>query len=246
MNCARPKNKLSKDYRRFPTLLIDDNILIDPAEDIFEFESTFMLQGLTRDAKDIFITHSHIDSFSPLAIERLCRGGRVRIYASETILAELEMVENAELIVLRPFSLVHAGKYAILPLPANHRTDDPTETPFNFLIECEGKTVFYGLDGAWLNPLAWQVLEEVKLDAAVLDCALANEQYSGKCAEHNNLEMAVTIRDIFISAGVANEHTKFFLSHIPSSKKRSYHEELTEAVADLPFKIAYDGYFVGI
>ena len=35
----RPKNKLSKDYRRFPTLLIGSQVLIDPSE-VLQFLNT--------------------------------------------------------------------------------------------------------------------------------------------------------------------------------------------------------------
>ena len=245
LGTPRPKNKLAKDYRRFPTLLIDDRIIIDPAEDIFEFESTFMLGGLFSDVSDIFITHSHIDSFSPMALEKLCRNKHMRIFASEGILAELSALQ-AELIPLSPFGLIKADGYTVLPLPANHKTDIRGETPFNFLIERDGKTVFYGLDGAWINPAAFQVLKEVKLDAVIFECALANAPYSGACADHNNLDMVGTMRDIFISEGAAADSTKFFLSHLPSSKKLTLHDELSALAAEGNFKLTYDGYFVTI
>ena len=42
---VRIKNKLSKEYRRFSTFLIDERIIIDPSEDVFEFEESFMTQS---------------------------------------------------------------------------------------------------------------------------------------------------------------------------------------------------------
>ena len=246
IDTSRPRNKLSKNYRRFATLLVDDCILIDPAEDVFEFESTFMLPSLMRGAKDIFITHSHIDRFSPLALERLAKAGGVRIYASPMLENEIHSISGAEFVPLEPFSLIRLAGHSVLPLPSNHKTDDPHEIPFNLLINKGDDNLFYGLDGAWINPAAWQVLSRVHLSCAVLDCANANDELSGKCADHNNLEMIKMIHGVMTAAGVADERTKFILSNIPASRKRSYHDELCEAVADLPFRIAYDGYFVSI
>ena len=93
---------------------------------------------------------------------------------------------------------------------------------------------------------AWQILKECKLDVCVLECALANNGYSGDCFNHNNLDMVSKIYEIMVAAGVATEQTKFILSHIPTYKKRTVHEEMCEAVENTPFKIAYDGYFLGI
>ena len=166
---ARPKNKLSKDYRRFSTLLVDEKIIIDPSEDVFEFVESYMLSGILDDVKDIFITHSHPDHFSISAIEGLAKRGPLRVYASECLEAEISAIRNVQFVKLIPFGLVKIGKYSILPLPSNHKTDIQNEIPLNFIIERDQKTLLYALDGAFIDVSAWQVLKEVKLDVAVLD-----------------------------------------------------------------------------
>lgn len=246
LGAVRVKNKLSKDYRRFSTLLVDEKIIIDPSEDIFEFVESFMLSGILSDVLDVFITHSHLDHFSISAIEKLASKKTVRVYASPSLQSELADVKRVEFIALSPFMLVRVGKYAILPLPANHRTDNSGEIPFNFLIECDGKTFFYALDGAFINADAWHILKEVKLEAVILDFALGISDYGIGSADHNNLKMVSVIRDIMMTAGVASESTKFILSHIPSGRKSPTHDEVCEHLADTPFKLAYDGYFLGI
>ncbi len=243
---ARPKNKLSKDYRRFSTLLIDEKIIIDPSEDIFEFVESFMLSGILDEVKDVFITHSHPDHFSLSAIEGLAKKCSLRVYASEALETEISGVRNVEYVKLIPFGLVKIGKYSILPLPSNHKTDIPNETPLNFIIECDDKTLLYALDGAFIDADAWQVLKEVKLDVAVLDFGAGISDYSSACVLHNNIQTVTAMREIFISSGVASESTKFILSHIPSGKKSPTHEEITSTIADTPFKLAYDGYFLGV
>ncbi len=246
LGAARIRNKLSKDYRRFSTLLIDEKIIIDPSEDIFEFVESFMLSGILDEVNDVFITHSHLDSFSVCAIEGLARYRTIRVYASETLKDEISGVKNVEFIEISPFSLNKVGDFSVLALPANHATDDPHEVPLNFLIESQGKAFFYGIDGAFLDAGAFRVLREIKLDAVILDFALGLSDYSAESASHNNLKSAITVRDILIASGIATEGTKFILSHIPSGKKNPTHDEICEALADLPFTLAYDGYFLGI
>ena len=136
--------------------------------------------------------------------------------------------------------------YSVLALPANHSTDNPAEAPLNFLIEAQGKTVFYGIDGAFVDAGAFRVLKEIKLDVAILDFALGLADFSAESANHNNLKSVLTVRDIMLSSGIASESTKFILSHIPSGKKNPTHDEICDALSEFPLTPAYDGYFFGI
>ena len=76
--------------------------------------------------------------------------------------------------------------------------------------------------------------------------ALGLSGYSHESANHNNLSSALTVREILLASGVASDSTKFILSHIPSGKKNPTHDEICEAIKELPFTVAYDGYFLGI
>ena len=246
LGSVRIRNKLSKEYRRFSSLLIDERILIDPSEDIFELVESFKLEDLLDGISEILITHSHPDHFSISAIERLAERRRLKVFASSVMRDELIGIRNVEYIEIYPFALQRADKYSILPLPANHNADSQSEIPLNFLIECDEKTVFYGLDGAFLNPAAFEILKEIKLNAVILDCALGCDPYSSASVNHNNLEAVKIIRDILIASGAAGDGTKFILSHIPTSKKRLIHDELVLAIGELPIRVAYDGYYIGI
>ena len=246
LGSARIKNKLSRDYRRFPSLLIDERIIIDPSEDIFEFEESFMLSGLYSGVNIALVTHTHLDNFSISAIERLASKRPLTVIAEKTAVCELSDIPGVSVLTASALSLIRVGEYSILPLPANHTTDNISEVALNYLVERSGKTVFYGIDGAFINSAAWRVLMNLHLDAVVLDCALTDNPYSKESVEHNNLEMAAMIKDIFITSSVADGQTKFALSHITQDKRRVPHEELMAKADSLGLKLTYDGYLLVI
>ena len=161
LGAARVRNKLSKDYRIFSTLLFDERIIIDPSEDIFEFVESFMLSGILDNVRDVFITHSHLDSFSISAIEGLAKYSKIRVYASSALGGELSSVKTVEFIEISPFSLHKIDGYSVLALPANHATDNPAETPLNFLIEAQGKTVFYALADDHVKTIIAQGMDHI-------------------------------------------------------------------------------------
>lgn len=246
LGSVRVKNKFSKEYRRFPTLLIDEKILIDPSEDIFEFMESFMLGSMLDNVSDIFVTHSHLDHFSVSTLEKLAKTKKIRVFASSAMKDELIALKNVDYIEIAPFTIQRLDKYTVIPLPAIHKTDIPFEASLNFLIEVDGKNILYALDGAMIHPAAMEILKEIKLEAVILDCALGLDDYSDKSTNHNNLDMARIIRKILISCEAATDNTKFILSHIPSVKRRFIHDELCEAIGDSQFRVAYDGYFLGL
>ena len=243
---ARGRKRLSKDYRRFPTLLVNERFMIDPSEDIFEFEESFMLDGLTKDARDIFITSSALDHLSVSAVERLASKGRLRVFGSEVVCREISQLSGVEAVELKPFGLIRLGELSVLPLPAIFKTEMRGEVALNFLFECEGKTFFYGLDGAWIHPDALPFLKETAPDVFILDCAGGLLPYSSECVIHNNLDMVRAVIEILKSAGAVKDGARFILSHLPADKRAATHDELTEAARELGVRMAYDGYFLGI
>lgn len=226
-------------------MLIDDKIIIDPSEDIFELEESFMLSGLCDGVKDVIITHSHLGHFSACAIEHLAKkNSGLRVYAGAELRQELSEISGIEPISIYPFGIFKLCDYEVIPLPSNHVTEKVAEIPFNFLFRKE-KTFFYGLDGGFINPSAWRVLRQAKPELLIIDCALGNLPTAEGCIYHNNLDSALKLRELLISCQSASESTRFILSHLPSEKRRELHEELTALVVDYPsVRIAYDGYYV--
>ena len=242
----RCKNKFSKDYRRFPSLCINERILIDPSEDLFDFLDTFSLGDILVNSEDILITHSHLGHFSLSALEKLSGKRSVRIYASEQLGEDIRSINGASFIPLSPYSPVRIGEFDLIPCPSNHLTDIPGECAFNFFFKGE-KNIFYGLDGAFIHPSAIELVKSIPCDVFVLDCNEGYGDYSAACAYHNNLEGALALRRTLINSGAAQDGARFILSHLPSYKKESVHDRLCELTAEYKdVRIAYDGYYLGI
>ena len=133
--------------------------------------------------------------------------------------------------------------YEIITLPTNHKTENFEEKCLNFILTGE-KTLFYALDGGFLNNDAFAFLKTLKLDAIILDTALEIEGATEKNLYHNDIYTTGRIKDILLSSKIAHEGTKFILSHIPSPRRRAIHEELSPIAKELGLTLAYDGYFL--
>ncbi len=245
LDAKRPKNKLSKDYRRFASLLVGHSLIIDPSEDIFEFAESFSLSGMLDAVTDVLITHSHLDHLSVSAIERLSEKREIRVWATAPVLELLGVIRGVRRVEIVPFSRFEACSFDIIALPASHATENARECALNFLIRGD-KNIFYGIDGSFINPYAFKVLREVRLDLCVLDCALGLDGWGAGSVNHNNLDAVKCIREIFLKSGCATDTTRYVISHLPTKKKGSVQEELTDALADDTIRVAYDGYYVTI
>ena len=242
---CKTKKKISKDYRKSGGVLIDDRILIDAPSDIFEVAEELGLSDLLSKVSAVFISHSHPAHFSEEAIQKLSEKKNLNVYATRQVLSTITPSERLSLFEITKFTRFHLGEYEIISLPTNHNTEIPDEKCLNFIISGD-KTLFYALDGGFLNREAFSVLKTLKLDAVIADTALEVESPSEKNLYHNDIHTAARIKDIFISSKIADESTKFILSHIPSPRKRAIHEELSPIAKDYGLTLAYDGYFVKI
>lgn len=243
------KKKNTKEYRRRTSLLIDGKILINPTVDIFDFESTYALDGLYSGVEAILVTDT--SSLDAEAIERLTRKRRIAVYASAFVHNLLCDAQNIQKGFLTLFSLSMLGEYRILPLPLAHKTENARECPYGFYISRD-KNIFYATPGGMLRYDAWQLIsklardESMQLDAAVLDCSRGDKPFDAEDFEGLSLEGAALTKRILESSGVARSHCRYILTHILTDKKRKLHEELLPSAEEVGLTLSYDGYFLGL
>lgn len=197
-------------FRRNSSMLIDDRLLVDPGPDVPN-----ALQVFGKDANGIeyvINTHGHFDHFSEATLGCLPGARFCRMSAGET---------------------QTLGGYTVTALRANHGT---CEDAVHFIISDGERTVFYGLDGAWLNYEEVSAIKERGVDLAVLDATVGDVPGDYRIFEHNNLNMVIEIK-----CSLEKYVKRFFISHMARTLHTS-HAELVERMRAHGVEVAFDGH----
>ena len=239
------KKFTSKDYRHRGGVLIDAEILLDAPSDVFDVADELGFSDMFDKLTALFISHSHAGHFDADVVIRLAKGKTLSVYADKEVLSLIPDSENIIKTEAYPFRLIEHGDYKIMPLPANHKTENKRERALNYVVSRD-RNLLYLLDGGFLHCDAYKLISELKFDAVIMDTAEELLPPRANLMKHGSYEVNRIIRGILTSAGATNEKTRFILTHIPSPKKRSVHEELSARAAEDGFAVAYDGYFINI
>lgn len=207
----------SVDFRRNSSLLVDDTLLIDPGSCIFEFTETFGYKGLYDNVTDILNTHRHSDHFDLNTLEKLTSRGAVfrDMKAGECIETEGHIINAYR---------------------ANHAT--VKEPPIHFLIKSkkDGKSFFYGCDGAWMCYDTYRSLfTEEHIDLMIFDCTIGDIHGDYRIFEHNNVAMVSEMKELFLKIC-----PRFMVSHLARTLHPSSHSETAKVMSAYGFETAYD------
>lgn len=236
-------------WRRFSSSLIDRDLLLDPGPHIFDYAEKAGEDTLFDGVQNILCTHSHPDHVNMNTIRTLCAGKPVTLWGDAAILRRIrrEMPETAGQIVFRHLhhgEWADVGDYRVLPLHANHSTGDAFEVTLNYVIEKDGRRLFYGLDGAWLLRESWNILRTMggHFDALIFDTTCGDRPDEFRIFEHNTLPMLeVMIPGMFNERDhVFDKDTRLYADHMAKTLHTD-HETLCRRLASLGMTVAYDG-----
>ena len=239
------KRLASKDYRHLGGVVIDSKILIDAPSDIFDIAAELGFSDIFDSIEAVIISHSHKGHFDPEAIKKLAFKNEITVFADKELLALIPDGEKIKKIEAYPFRAQELSGYMILPLLSNHRMENSKERALNYLITRD-KTLLYLLDGGFIQQDSFRVVSELKLDAVIMDTSHELSPPKKDLIRHSSYEVNKIIKGMLTDAKAADEKTRFILSHIPSPRKRSVHEELSLLAKEDGFTVAYDGYFVNL
>ena len=242
---CKVRKKSLKDFRRSGGVLVDEKILIDAPSDIFEVAEELGFSDMFDKVKYVIISHSHSAHFSVDALLKLAQNGSIRVYATGKVLDLIPDTPAIEKMKLSTSSPTEIDDYTLYSVQSNHSTDIKGEMCLNFVLSRD-KTLLYAVDGGGISFSAWKTLSGLKIDASIFECALENSAATYALTYHNNASAIITLRDILISGGICEPTAKFVLTHIPSDRKRSVHDELASAVRPYGMSVAYDGYFFSV
>ena len=239
------KKKNSMDFRGSGGTILDESLLIDAPDDIFEVAEELGISDVFKKVSDVIISHSHKGHFSPRAVNRLALKKKINVYATKEVLRMLPENDNLNKVEIEPLSKFKIGATTVIALPSNHKTEILAEKCLNFLL-VNNKTLFYGLDGGFINDTAYSVLRQVSLDAALIEIALYDNAPSSSLLSHNDISCAARMKAALDADGISHERTRFILTHIPTDAKREIHNELSCEAGKLGMTLAYDGFFTRI
>ncbi len=197
-----------------------------------------------RALREIWFTHSHSDHCDPAEIAALldARGPRaapLRLRGTAPLLERLAAAIDGSTgrFEPRPFAPLEPFRTQgrlVTPLPANHLTGIPGETPVHFLVRGADASLLYALDGAWMTTAARRAIGSEPLDLVVWDATM---ERSGdwRIFEHNDLGMVRAMSARLAADGVVRPGTVQVLDHIARTLWRA------PIRPPRPFRVARDG-----
>lgn len=250
--CKKSRAAGGRNIRTRSQALVDDCLLIDfPADTYLHFlQHNVPLTTI----KNCIITHSHSDHLYADELENI-KPGFSHIYkddspisfysdeASYNLMTETKKkcnISDDNLLLFRiplyePFD---AGGYSVTALRAAH---DPSSTPVIYLIERDGKTLFYSNDTSEYPEEGMEYLSKIEkpIDLISFDCTEAcnDTAYIG----HLSLDRCIRLRNTLKEIGAADDHTIFVLNHFSHNGKNVMYDDFVKIAAEYDFRVSYDG-----
>ncbi|MBQ8392897.1 MAG: MBL fold metallo-hydrolase [Clostridia bacterium] len=222
--------------RRASAMLINGQYLIDAGMHILDSMRIAEIDLAT--VTDIFVTHTHSDHFDTFNVERLARNRKktLRVWIRED--ASVPEIKNVEYKRMTPYVKyeVDDGVF-ITGVLANH---DIEAAPQHLIAEINGKTLFYGCDGAWLLTRTFNFIKRAEYDIMVLDATVGDYLGDYRMGEHNSIPMLRVMLPSLKTEKIITDKTKVIFSHIAPSLHKP-HAEIVRTAEQMGAIVAYDG-----
>jgi phosphoribosyl 1,2-cyclic phosphate phosphodiesterase len=245
--CEKARLEKGKNIRTRSAMIIDDVMQIDMAPEFF-YQVMRENIDVTR-ITDLLFTHTHPDHFNVGDLFSRMEGygfdisHPLHVYGSDrAINGCLEVLpgyskERFQFHLPAPFETFEtASGHRVTPLLANHAK---WEYCFTYLIEKDGKTLFYGHDSGYFPELTWQALKGKKIDLAIFECTYGYKQ-NDRTDNHMSIETVLAAQQRMIDEGMFHAETELLTSH-HSHSSGFMHAELVEIFKPHGIEVAYDG-----
>lgn len=243
--CKTARERGGKNIRSRSGALVNDDLKIDFGPDT--------LYHIHRNQLDptlwqwLLFTHSHHDHCAHEELQYLLPGfapekthQQLKMFSNACVQTKIESVEHyagyrLSTTLIQAFEPLMLGPYQITPVDANH-TDG--EDCLLFVIESEGRRLFYASDTGWLPDTTWDYLAGKSLDLLVLECtkAFIEAEYTKHLSFTECLQVCERLREI----GAIRDDSQIVFTHF-SHNGNALHEEMEAAMNPHGIQIAYDG-----
>ena len=236
---TEPEN--GKEFRKFTHSLLNNIILLDIGSMTYRFEDDAVLEARFADVKHVFITHTHGDHFHIPSLERLARtNGHISVYLDAACVGLIPPNDHIRVVPVSSGDMLDVDGYTLRVFTSNHQGTVKGETTHHFIIDTPaGKTLFYGLDGAWLMMEEGKYLMKHPADLMVLDCTTAVPG-DLRAFEHNTVDMLRIMLDTIRKCHMLREGGVIYADHLARTL-HPCHKAAAKAHAELGMQTAYDG-----
>lgn len=258
--CKRALRASGRNIMTRAQMLINDDLLIDFSGDTY---SNFIKTGKTLcDIEYLLITHAHEDHFTFedffsrfYSIAYNIKAEKLSVYLSrvayDMMIQSLkirgtsldELFKRFEFNILEPYTNIKIGDYDITALPATHASEGEA---LLFLIEHNGKAIFYGNDTGFFPEEVDEYLVKLgkRIDILSLDCTKCDTEYN--YYTHMSMSEGRKIADRFTSRGLLNDNARLLYTHFSHNGHLIYDELVPIARDKYGFDVAYDGLTIEI
>lgn len=247
--CKKAKELGGKNIRTRASALIEEDILIDLPPDTYMHSLKYNID--LSQIKHLFITHSHQDHFYPQELHmrskpfaHLEEKDILNIYGNSkvtNIIRDYVNIERAkiQLYTISPFETIKGENFTLTALPADHAEG---EECLLYVININGKTIFYGHDSGWYPEKTWEYLSGIHLDLAIFDCTFGkiNEQKG-----HMGIPNIISAKETLEKFGSIDSKSICVATHF-SHNGGLLHNELEDELNKYGFVVAYDGMVLNI
>lgn len=159
-----------------------------------------------------------------------------------TLTAEGSEYLNLTLCIIEPFQSFAVGPYRVHSVRANHDTQNITA--MLYVIERDGRTLFYGTDTGTLPEETWLALRAAghRCNVVILDHTFGlTQRATGHMNQEQFLEQVARLRE----EGLLATDVRVFAHHLAHHSNPS-HPELTRIAAEYGYEIPYDGLVIAV